>query len=69
MLKSIGIIDSGLGGITVAKEIMRQLPHEQIIYLGDTARCPYGPRSKEDVKKFTWQMTRFLLKKILKCLL
>lgn len=68
-LKSIGIIDSGVGGLTVAKEIMRQLPHEQIIYLGDTARCPYGPRPKEDVKKFTWQMTRFLLKKNIKMLI
>lgn len=68
-MKSIGIIDSGVGGLTVVKEIMRQLPHEQIIYLGDTARCPYGPRSKEDVKKFTWQMTRFLLKQDIKMLI
>jgi glutamate racemase len=68
-LKPIGIIDSGVGGLTVAKEIMRQLPHEQIIYLGDTARCPYGPRSKEDVKKFTWQMTRFLVKQNIKMLI
>ncbi|USK69425.1 glutamate racemase [Peribacillus asahii] len=68
-MKSIGIIDSGVGGLTVVKEIMRQLPNEQIIYLGDTARCPYGPRSKEDVKKFTWQMTRFLLKHDIKMLI
>jgi glutamate racemase len=68
-LKSIGIIDSGVGGLTVAKEIMRQLPREQIIYLGDTARCPYGPRTKEDVRKFTWQMTRFLLKQKIKMLI
>lgn len=68
-LKSIGIIDSGVGGLTVAKEIMRQLPHEQIIYVGDTVRCPYGPRPKEDVKKFTWQMTNFLLKKNIKMLI
>lgn len=69
MLKSIGIIDSGVGGLTVVREIMRQLPHEQIIYLGDTARCPYGPRPKEDVKRFTWQMTNFLLKQNIKMLI
>lgn len=66
--RPIGVIDSGVGGLTVAKEIMRQLPHEQIYYLGDTARCPYGPRSGEEVKEFTWQMTNFLLKKNIKML-
>jgi glutamate racemase len=64
----IGIIDSGVGGLTVAKEIMRQLPYEQILYLGDTARCPYGPRSGEEVKRFTWQLTNFLLEKNIKML-
>lgn len=68
MKRPIGVIDSGVGGLTVAKEIMRQLPNEQIIYLGDTARCPYGPRSAEEVKAFTWQMTRFLLEKEIKML-
>lgn len=66
--RPIGIIDSGVGGLTVAKEVMRQLPNEKIIYLGDTARCPYGPRSKEEVIKFTWEMTNFLLKKDIKML-
>ena len=42
MNKPIGVIDSGVGGLTVAKEIMRQLPNETIYYLGDIARCPYG---------------------------
>ena len=65
----IGIIDSGVGGLTVAKEIIRQLPYENIIYLGDTARCPYGPRSGEEVKKFTWELTRFLLTKEIKMLI
>jgi glutamate racemase len=64
----IGVIDSGVGGLTVAKEIMRQLPNEQILYVGDTARCPYGPRSGEEVKKFTWQMTDFLVNKGIKML-
>ena len=54
--------------MTVAKEVMRQLPYEKIIYLGDTARCPYGPRPSEEVKLFTWQMTHFLLKKNIKML-
>ncbi len=64
----IGIIDSGVGGLTVAKEVMRQLPFEEIIYLGDTARCPYGPRPSEEVQLFTWQMTHFLLRKNIKML-
>jgi len=61
LLKPIGIIDSGVGGLTVAKEIMRQLPKEEIIYLGDTARCPYGPRPKDEVRQFTWELTNYLL--------
>ncbi|MGA9226537.1 MAG: glutamate racemase [Mesobacillus sp.] len=68
MNQPIGIIDSGVGGLTVAKEVMRQLPNEQIIYVGDTARCPYGPRPVEEVKRFTWEMTRFLLEKNIKML-
>lgn len=62
MNEAIGVIDSGIGGLTVAKEIMRQLPNEAIYYVGDTARCPYGPRPEEEVKEFTWQMTSFLRK-------
>ncbi|HZG70430.1 MAG TPA: glutamate racemase [Chondromyces sp.] len=68
MNKPIGVIDSGVGGLTVAREIIRQLPNEVIYYVGDTARCPYGPRPKKEVKKFTWQMTKFLLKKDIKML-
>lgn len=68
MIRPIGVMDSGVGGLTVAKEIMRQLPNEKIVYVGDTARCPYGPRPAEEVKAFTWQMTRFLLKKNIKML-
>ena len=44
--RAIGVIDSGVGGLTVAKELIRQLPKERIIYLGDTARCPYGTFSR-----------------------
>ena len=68
MKQPIGVIDSGVGGLTVAKEVMRQLPNEKIIYLGDTARCPYGPRTRNEVKKFTWEMTSFLLEKKIKML-
>lgn len=68
MKQAIGIIDSGVGGLTVVKEVMRQLPNEAIIYLGDNARCPYGPRTKEEVQTFTWELTRFLLKKNIKML-
>jgi glutamate racemase len=66
--QAIGVIDSGVGGLTVAKEVMRQLPYEKIIYLGDTARCPYGPRSTREVKRFTWELTHFLLEKNIKML-
>ncbi|MGN1402517.1 MAG: glutamate racemase [Bacillus sp. (in: firmicutes)] len=69
MKQPIGIIDSGVGGLTVAKEVIRQLPYEQIIYLGDNARCPYGPRTMEEVKQFTWEMTNFLLNKDIKMLI
>lgn len=68
MKQPIGVMDSGVGGLTVVKEIMRQLPNEKIIYLGDTARCPYGPRTRREVKRFTWEMTSFLLKKKIKML-
>ncbi|KQL20724.1 glutamate racemase [Cytobacillus solani] len=69
MKRPIGIIDSGVGGLTVAKEVMRQLPNENIVYLGDTARCPYGPRPGEEVKAFTWELTQFLLTKDIKMLI
>jgi glutamate racemase len=59
--KPIGVFDSGIGGLTVVAEIMRQLPNEEIVYFGDTARLPYGPKSKETVKQFSVQDTEFLL--------
>jgi glutamate racemase len=57
----IGIFDSGLGGLTVAGEIMRALPHESVVYLGDTARCPYGPRSADEVRSFVLQIGAWLV--------
>lgn len=68
MEQAIGVIDSGVGGLTVALELMRQLPKEKLIYLGDTKRCPYGPRTKEEVQQFTWEMVDFLLEKKIKTL-
>nr|WP_154118173.1 glutamate racemase [Paenibacillus monticola] len=59
--QAIAILDSGVGGLTVAKEVMRQLPREKIIYFGDTARAPYGPRSTEEVKLFTEQIVDYLI--------
>lgn len=66
--RAIGFIDSGVGGLTVVKEVLKQLPHEEIFYLGDTARCPYGPRDTEEVLRFTWEMTRFLVDRNIKML-
>ena len=58
----IGVFDSGIGGLTVVAEIMRQLPNEEIVYFGDTARLPYGPKSDETVTQFAIQDTEFLLR-------
>ena len=68
-INPIGVFDSGIGGLTVTKEIVKQLPKESIIYLGDTARVPYGTRSKEIVAKFALELVNFLLKKNVKCLI
>lgn len=68
MNRPIGVIDSGVGGLTVAKEILRQLPKEEILYVGDTKRCPYGPRPFEEVRQYTFEMIDFLLEKRIKLL-
>lgn len=59
--RPIGIFDSGLGGLTVVKEIIKQLPGENIVYFGDTARVPYGTKSKETIIKYSIENTKFLL--------
>jgi glutamate racemase len=64
--KAIGIFDSGIGGLTVAREIFRLLPNENVIYFGDTGRSPYGPRSQEIVRKFSRQDVNFLLEQEVK---
>jgi len=57
----IGVFDSGLGGLTVVKALRRMLPHEHIVYFGDTARVPYGTKSKEAIIRFSKENVRFLL--------
>lgn len=64
----IGVFDSGVGGLTVAREIMRQLPDERIVYFGDTARVPYGSKSKETIIRFSRQIIRFLKTKKVKAI-
>ena len=56
----VGVFDSGIGGLTVAREIMRQTPNEKILYFGDTARVPYGNKSRETITKYSRQILRFL---------
>ncbi len=60
--RPIGVFDSGLGGLTCMRELMRAMPHEDIIYLGDTGRVPYGTRSNETIIKYTLQDIAFLSK-------
>ncbi|HVA58650.1 MAG: glutamate racemase [Gemmatimonadaceae bacterium] len=56
----IGVFDSGIGGLTVVHELMRQLPHESIVYFGDTARVPYGNKGPETVQRYSREITDFL---------
>lgn len=56
----VGVFDSGVGGLTVVREIMRQIPNEKIVYFGDTARVPYGSKSKDTVTRYSRQIVRFL---------
>ena len=63
---AIGVFDSGLGGLTAVRELMRQLPSEDIVYFGDTARVPYGNKSPETVLKFSRENVQFLMDKSVK---
>lgn len=65
-MRPIGVFDSGVGGLTVVKELMRQLPDENLVYFGDTARVPYGIKSKETVIRFSIENILFLLKQDVK---
>lgn len=64
----IGVFDSGVGGLTVAREILRQTPNETIIYFGDTARVPYGSKSKETIITYSRQIIKFLMTKGVKAI-
>ena len=66
--KSIGIFDSGVGGLTVLREIMQTLPQEDTIYLGDTARVPYGTKSPETVTRYAEEIASFLFRRDIKLL-
>lgn len=67
-LKPIGIFDSGVGGLTVMSAVLRLLPHESIIYLGDTARVPYGTKSADTILRYTEECCTFLAKKDVKAI-
>mgnify|MGYP000196653849 FL=1 len=64
----IGVFDSGVGGLTVAREIMRQIPDERIVYFGDTARVPYGSKSPNTIIRYSRQIIRFLQSKGVKAI-
>ena len=67
--KPIGVFDSGIGGLSVLKQLVRFIPYERFIYLGDTARVPYGNRSVEIVKEYAKQCTEFLIEKNVKLII
>ncbi len=64
----IGVFDSGVGGLTVAREIMRHLPNENIVYFGDTARVPYGSKSRDNIIRYSRQIINFLKTKNVKAI-
>ena len=66
--RPIGIFDSGVGGLTVTREVMRNIPEERIVYFGDTARVPYGSKSKETILRYSRQIVRFLLSQEVKAI-
>ncbi len=67
--RPIGVFDSGLGGLTAVRELFRALPHERVIYFGDTARVPYGSKSRDTVTRFSLEIARFLTRQDIKVLL
>ena len=64
----VGVFDSGVGGLTVMREIVRQIPEEDIVYFGDTARVPYGSKSRKTIIRFSEQIIRFLMTKEVKAI-
>jgi glutamate racemase len=66
--RPIGVFDSGIGGLTAVRELFRQLPHESLLYFGDTARLPYGNKSKDTVTRFSLEIANFLVRQNVKCI-
>lgn len=64
--RPIGVIDSGVGGLTVLKWLQKKMPHEQFIFIGDTARTPYGDRAREEIQRFVKEMTDCLARRKIK---
>ena len=67
--RPIGMFDSGVGGLTVARAVIDLLPHEDLIYFGDSARCPYGPRLAEEVRRFAFEIMDSLVSEDVKLLI
>ena len=67
--RPIGVFDSGIGGLTAVRELFRALPGESVIYFGDSARLPYGSKSRETVTRFSLEIASFLVRQDIKCLL
>ena len=66
--RPIGMFDSGLGGLTVARAVIDLLPHESLVYFGDTQRCPYGPRSPDEIRRFALEIADSLVAEDVKAL-
>jgi glutamate racemase len=66
--RPIGVFDSGIGGLTVVHALIRQLPHESIVYFGDTARVPYGPKSPDTVRRYSREIASFLTEQDVKAI-
>jgi glutamate racemase len=64
----LGVFDSGIGGLTVARALFERLPHESVIYFGDTARVPYGPKSPDTVRRYAGEIQAYLLQRAVKAL-
>ncbi len=67
-IRPIGMFDSGVGGLTVARAVIDLMPHEDLVYFGDTARCPYGPRPAEEVRKYALEIMDALVEENVKML-
>ena len=67
--RPIGVLDSGLGGLTVVKEVLRQLPNENVIFIGDEARMPYGVKTHEQIISYTREMVQYLIEQNVKLII